>query len=461
MSVQPDSGRTHFIGIGGIGMSGIARILLARGREISGSDRADSPTVARLRALGAAVHVGSDPRSLPGAAAVVVSTAIRESDPELVEARRLGIPVLHRAAALASVMAGHRAVAVTGTAGKSSTTAMLVAALRGAGVDPSYAIGADLDEPGSNGHEGADDLFIAEADESDGSFLRLSVDLAVVTNIGIDHLDQHGSVEGYQQSFVAFLDRIRPPGVLVVSADDPGTARLAEVARDRVGIVRTFGESASADLRLADIAMAPDGTSYTASVGDQRLPVRLPSVGRHNAHNSAAALLAALELGAAAAGAVAGLASFGGARRRFELKGTAGGVRVYDDYAHHPTKVAAQLQAARVVAGGGRLVVAFQPHLYSRTQAFAAEFGAALALADEVVVLDVYAAREDPVPGVTGALVADAVPLGADHVRYEPDRSAVPGLLASLARPGDLVITMGAGDVTGLGPEVLERLGER
>jgi UDP-N-acetylmuramate--alanine ligase len=459
-------GRVHFVGIGGAGMSGIARILLARGVPVSGSDARGSATAEALRALGATVHVGHDPANVEsGVDTVVVSTAIRDANPEVVEAHRRGLRVLPRAAALAAVMAGRRGVAVAGTHGKTSTTSMLVTAAQACGADPAYAIGGDVigtDGSAANAADGTGDLFVAEADESDGSFLLLSPFAAVVTNVEADHLDQHGTAEAVALVFEQFVRRIDPDGFLVSCVDDPGARRTAAAAADAGLRVRTYGESAGAHLRLTDVAEDPAGTTWRALLDGVPLPgaeaVRVPVPGRHMALNSAAALLAGLELGLPAAGLVAGIGRYGGVRRRFEPRGEAGGVRVYDDYAHHPTEVAATLRAARTVADGGRVLVAFQPHLYSRTVAFAADFGAALALADEVVVLDVYAAREDPVPGVTGALVADAVPLAPGRVRFEPDRDAVAAELARRARPGDLVITMGAGDVTALVPDVLAAL---
>jgi UDP-N-acetylmuramate--alanine ligase len=453
----------HFVGIGGAGMSGIARIMLARGMSVSGSDAAESAAVTALRALGATVHIGHSADNLGSDVdTVVVSTAIRDTNPELAAATARGLTVLRRAAALASVMDGRRRVAIAGTHGKTSTTTMLTIAAQTAGADPSYAIGGDIaDGPhaGANAYDGTGDLFIAEADESDGSFLLLSPDLAVVTNVEADHLDQHGTAAAVEAIFERFVGRIAADGVLVVCADDPGAARLAKVSPVRV---RGYGEAAGADLRLDSVAITATDSSYDAVLDGVPLGrVEIPVTGRHMALNSAAALLAGLELGLPAAELIAGLRQYGGVRRRFELKGTAAGVRVYDDYAHHPTEVAAQLRAARTVVGSGRIVVGFQPHLYSRTAAFAADFGTALALADEVVVLDVFGAREDPVPGVSGALVAGAVPLPAGQVRFEPDRSAVAAALAQRAAAGDLVITMGAGDVTKLGPDVLDLLRAR
>jgi UDP-N-acetylmuramate--alanine ligase len=449
-------GRVHFVGIGGAGMSGIARILLARGIPVSGSDARDSRTLDALHALGADCHVGHDAGHVANADTVVVSSAIRPSNPEMIEARRRGLRILPRAAALAAVMAGRRAVVVTGTHGKTTTTSMLTVALQHCGVDPSFAIGGDLNESGANAHHGSGGIFVAEADESDGSFLAYSPEVAVVTNIEVDHLDNYGSPKAYDAAFRRFAERIAPGGFLVVCADDPGARRLAEHARE-VGIdVRTYGAASDADLRLADLnRFAGFAVQYR---GRTYGPVPLSLPGWHNVLNAAGALAAGLGLDLPFECLRDGLAGFTGTRRRFELKGVAHGVRVYDDYAHHPTEVRAVLQAARAVAGQGRVIAVFQPHLYSRTRFFAAEFGQALTLADEVVVMDVYAAREDPEPGVTGALIAAAIPLSSQHVRYEPSWSAVPPLAAALPRPGDLLLTIGAGDVTLIGPEVLELL---
>ena len=450
-------GAVHFIGIGGAGMSGIARILLARGVRVSGSDRRDTPTLLALRALGAQVAVGHDPTHLLDTDTVVVSTAIRDDNPELSAARARGLRVLPRAVALAAVMAGRRSIAVAGTHGKTSTTSMLTVAVQACGVDPSFAIGGDLNESGSNAHAGEGDVFVAEADESDRSFLLLSPFGGIVTNVEADHLDNYGDLAAVEAAFDRFLQTVDTNGFVVLCADDPGAARLRHMPAP--ARLRTYGRAADADLRLDDLTVAPDGTSYTAVLDGRVLGrVRIQVPGEHMALNSAAALLAGLELGLPAADLIEGLARFGGVHRRFELKGVVGGVRVYDDYAHHPTEVRAQLTAARAVVGAGRLVVAFQPHLYSRTQEFAVGFGQALGLADEVVVMEIYGAREDPVPGVTGAMVADAVPLPADRVLFEPSWSAAAPALAARARPGDLVVTMGAGDVSMVGPEVLDAL---
>ncbi|WIY01722.1 UDP-N-acetylmuramate--L-alanine ligase [Amycolatopsis mongoliensis] len=456
--------RAHLIGIGGAGMSGIARILLARGAFVSGSDAKESRALLSLRAQGAELFVGQSAANISALAeppsAVVVSTAIKETNPELAAARAAGIPVLHRAQALAGLMEGHRVACIAGTHGKTSTTSMLTVALQHCRLDPSFAIGGDLNESGANAHHGEGGIFVAEADESDGSFLTYLPSVAVVTNVEPDHLDHHGTAEAYTKVFTDFVGRIAPGGLLIVCGDDPAADELGKQAADLGVRVRRYGRTVTGegDARILDYTPAPDGGGVRLSLDGEELPVRVAVPGEHMALNAIAALLAGIELGAPAAELADGLAAFGGVRRRFEFKGRAGDVRVYDDYAHHPTEVAAQLRAVRTAAGAGRVVVVFQPHLYSRTKLFSKEFAAALSLADEVVVLDVYGAREEPEPGVTGALIADAVTV---PVHYEPAFDVAARLTAGLVRGGDLVVTMGAGDVTQLGPEILAELDKR
>jgi UDP-N-acetylmuramate--alanine ligase len=455
-------GSVHFVGIGGAGMSGIARIMAARGITVSGSDAKDSKVLSALRALGATCWVGHAAEHVTEADTVVVSTAIRETNPEVLAAQAAGIPILPRAAALASLMVGRRTIAVAGTHGKTTTTSMLTVALQHCDADPSYAIGGNLNESGSNAHDGSGDLFVAEADESDRSFLTYSPEVAIVTSVEPDHLDNYGDEASYYEAFDAFCGRILPGGFMVVCVDDQGARRLAEVARGRGIDVRTYGESADADTWVTEIVAVGATQSFVPVVRGRRRPaVHLRQAGKHNALNAAAALTVGLGLGFSAADLSEGLAAFTGTGRRFEFKGLEDGVRVFDSYAHHPTELAVDLTAARQVAGEGRVVACFQPHLFSRTRIFATQFSEALALADEVVVMDVFAAREDPEPGVTGALIANHVPLKPDQVRFEPSWSAVPQLVADLARPGDLVVTLGAGDVTLIGPEVIDLLAER
>jgi UDP-N-acetylmuramate--alanine ligase len=455
-TADPGLGAVHFIGIGGAGMSGIARILLARGHTVSGSDVKDSRTVAALRALGADVRLGHDPANVETADTVVVSSAIRPTNPEVVAARDRNLAVLPRAAALAAVMTGHRGIAVAGTHGKTTTTSMVTVALQRCGADPSFVIGGDLNEAGSGAHHGSGDLFVAEADESDGSFLLLSPYAAVVTNVESDHVDHYPDEASVHDAFAAFIGRLDPAGVLVGCADDPGAERLVEKARGNGTSTWSYGFAEGATVRIADLEASGLETRFSIVHDGRRLgDVHLVVPGLHNAQNAAAAVACGLALGFPFGELAAGLATFTGVRRRFELKGVARGIRVFDDYAHHPTELRAVLGAARVAAAGGRIVVAFQPHRYTRTAAFAAEFGAALGLADDVVVMEVYAAGEDPIPGATGAAVADAVPLAVDRVLFEPSWSAVPEQVAARSRAGDVVLTLGAGDVTMLGPEIL------
>ncbi|MEV6149122.1 UDP-N-acetylmuramate--L-alanine ligase [Nonomuraea sp. NPDC052129] len=448
-------GRVHFIGIGGAGMSGIARILLKRGVRVSGSDARSTDQVNELRELGAIVHIGHAASHIRDVDTVVVSTAIRDSNPELGEALKQGLRVIPRAAALASVMAGRNGVAVAGTHGKTTTASMMTVALQKCGADPSYCVGGQLVTTGLGADEGSGEVFVAEADESDGSFLMLAPDIAVVTNVEADHLDNYGDPRAVHDSFARFADRIG--SLLIACADDPGAAELAEVARARGIKVITYGETG--DYRVRDVRPDGFGTTYTIEgMGEVRLAVP----GAHNALNATAVVAVAVALGLPFEEIRDGLATFTGAKRRFEAKGEAGGVAVFDSYAHHPTELAADLRAARDVvasySGDGRVIAIFQPHLYSRTRFFAEEFGTALGLADEAIVLDVYGAREDPEPGVSGAMVAGRVRLPAEQVVYAPDRASVPALVAARARGGDIVLTMGAGDVTELGPQILEQL---
>jgi UDP-N-acetylmuramate--alanine ligase len=489
-------GRVHFVGIGGAGMSGIARIMLARGTEVSGSDSSESAALDELAALGVRVYVGHAADQLGAADTLVVSSAIREANPELAEARRRGLRVLHRAAALASLMFGRQVIAVTGTHGKTTTTSMIATVLLEVGAGPAYSIGGVLAATGTGAADGPGRYFVAEADESDGSFLMYAPDVAVVTNIEADHLDNFGTEAAYRASFDKFLTRLTPAGVLVTSADDPGTQDLAVRAGAQGLRVVTFGESPDSDYRVSGMTANGMETAFTLRRGLPPQPATSPGEsatspgeqagaaagaepaarenqpgsffsgdvdlvigvpGQHNALNAAAAFAAVVEAGIEPGAAARALARYRGAARRMEPKGEAGRVRVVDSYAHHPTELAADLRAARGIAADGRVIAVFQPHLYSRTRIFAAAFGAALGLADEVVVLDVYAAREDPEPGVSGRLVADAVPGGTAH--YIAAFADVPKFVAALTAPGDLVLTMGAGDITRIGPLVLAEIG--
>ncbi len=457
-----DLRRVHLVGIGGAALSGIARLLMAHGIEVSGSDVADSATLDALRALGARCEVGHAAEHLRGADVLVVSTAVRDDNPEVVEAGRRGIPVWSRAAAMVSVMTGRRVLAVAGTHGKTTTTSMLVVALLHAGAQPSYAIGSELAATGSNAGLGAGPDFVVEADESDGAFLRYDPSGTVVTNVDADHLDAYGTVEAYRAAFTAYLDRILPGGFLVVCADDPGADELARQARARGIETIRVGTGEGMDLGAVDLR-SHRGVSTCTGVGGGRvlgtLQLRVP--GRHYVIDALAALAVGLRIGHAADALLEGLAGFTGSRRRMEAKGNAWGVSVVDSYAHHPVEIAGDLEAARSLAAGSRLVVCFQPHLVSRTKSFGPAMGAALGAADLVVVSDIYLAREDREEGVCGALVADHVPLPVDVVAYAPTLDDALTVLADRVRPGDVVVTLGAGDVTVLGPRLLSVLRAR
>ncbi|HEX8095151.1 UDP-N-acetylmuramate--L-alanine ligase [Jatrophihabitans sp.] len=472
-------GRVHIMGIAGSGMSSLARIMLARGVPVTGCESRESVTVGQLRELGADISIGHSVRHLDSCDTLVYTTAIDPANVELVTGRERGLRVLRRATALAAMISGSRCVAVAGTHGKTTTTSLLATAALAAGLDPSFAIGANLGGAGVNGRAGSDDLFLVEADESDGSFLLLWPEIAVVTNVEADHLENHGDLEGVFRAFEQFVDRISPGGLLLYCADDPGASRLAGYARERDarerdaqdrdargrGVrVRGYGTGPEADIRVSDIRELPDAVEFTVhGVAETPVDVRLGSlVGRHMALNASAALAVAVELGLPVPQVAGSWRGFAGVQRRFELHGVAAGVRVYDDYAHHPTEVRAQLGAARgVLAGSGRLIAIFQPGTYSRTQTFAAEFGQAMALADIAVVMDIFPARERPIPGVTGELIAEQVPLPAAQVMYEPDWHAVAARVAALAEPGDLVLTMGIGDVHLLCADILAELTRR
>nr|WP_042393599.1 UDP-N-acetylmuramate--L-alanine ligase [Streptacidiphilus carbonis] len=455
-----DLAAPHFIGIGGAGMSGLAKILALRGAKVSGSDAKESTVVLALKQLGAEVFVGHAAEHVPaGASCIVVSSAIREDNPELVAAHERGLPVIHRADALAALMRDRRALAIAGTHGKTTTTSMLAVSLTALGLDPSFAIGGDLNEPGSNAHDGTGEIFVAEADESDRSFQKYSPEVAVVLNVELDHHANYASMDEIYESFEAFVARIVPGGTLVVDTDHAGAAELAArvSGREDLTVVRV-GESEGADVRILSIAARGMTSEVTVRLDGRELVFTVSVPGRHYAHNAVAALAAGVALGVPAAELAQALSSYQGVRRRLQLKGEARGVQVIDSYAHHPTEIAADLEAINAAAGAGRVLVVFQPHLFSRTQQLGAEMGEALSHADAAVVLDIYPAREDPVPGVTSDLVIAAARAHGADVIPAHSLADVPDLVAGMAKEGDLVLTMGAGDVTFLGPEILARL---
>ncbi len=462
----------HFIAIGGAGMSGIAELYHRLGHPVSGCDRADSPTLRQLAASGLATAIGHDPGHLAGVDTVVISSAIRQDNPELVAARQQGRRVWHRSTALAALMLDKRSVAVAGAHGKTTTSAMTATMAAAAGADPSYVIGAPLAATGHSSHLGSGDVFVVEADESDGSFLQYPTRIAIITNIEPDHLDNWGTARAYADGFRRFATGQTVQAV-VINVDDAGARALAEELRAGATRVVGYGESADAEVRLTDLDFEGTHASATLLAEDRSFPFRLRVPGRYNLANAAAAFAAGRLLELDAERLVAGAGEFTGTLRRFQLVAEQRlnpddpadrAVRIYDDYAHHPTELRAALTAALRAKGGGRLVACFQPHLYSRTRDFADEFGAALCLADVVLVTDIYAAREDPLPGVTGALVADAAHRHAGpgtSVEYVPDKGSLAAHLAGLVQPGDLVMTLGAGDVTLVGPMLAGLLAQR
>ncbi len=443
----------HLIGIGGAGMSGIARLLLARGIAVSGSDLKESRGLQGLREAGAKVFVGHRRRQVGRPDAVVVSAAIPPHNVELKEAQRVDIPVASRAAVLAALMRGRRSVAVAGTHGKTTTTSMISVMCSRLGLDPTFVIGGDLNEIGSGAGHGAGNLFVAEADESDGSFLLYEPTIAVVTNIEEDHLDYYTGRAEVEAAFAAFAGRA---GSVVACWDDPGVRRaLAGVP----GRILRYGWDPEADLVVRDPELRWNGGAATVDFRGDSVQVRLTVPGKHNLLNAAAGLAVAWELGLPIRDAAEALRSFSGVRRRFECRGVAGGVTFIDDYAHHPSEIAATLAAARI-DGWKRLVAVFQPHRYTRTRALWRELGQSLEAADMVVLTDVYGAGERPIPGVTGKLLVHALTEAAPGKRviYLPRRSEVAPFLAGEIRDGDLILTMGAGDITMVAEAILEQL---
>ena len=457
-----DLGRVHLIGVGGAGLSAIARLMHADGVRVSGSDANDSAVLRALIAEGIDGHVGHAAEHVEGADVVIASTAVPGDNPEVVAALERGIPLWPRSAGMRSVMLGRHTVAVAGTHGKTTTTAMLACALQASGLDPTFAIGAEVAALGTNARRGSGEVFVAEADESDGAFLHYAPAGAIVTNVDADHLDSWGTPAAYAAAFGEFVQTVGE--FVVLCADDPGARHLTTQAR-AAGldvILAGFG-GPGLDVGGTDLDVTADGTRFTVVHGGDELGVvELAVPGAHYALDALLALAAGLRLGAPFAALAAGLAGYSGADRRMQRLGEAAGVRVYDSYAHHPTEIAADLAAARSIAGDDRLVVAFQPHLFSRTRLLGTAMGRALAVADEVVVADIYPAREAPEPGVTAALVADAVRAvdGGPPVRLGGPVAGLAGLLTVTIRPGDLLLTLGAGDITTVGPKVLSALRE-
>jgi UDP-N-acetylmuramate--alanine ligase len=457
MTIPDDLGALHFVGIGGSGMSGIARLFLEAGYTVTGSDARESSNVLALRELGATIAIGHDAANVGDADTLVVTGALWQDNPEYQLALQKGLPVLHRSQALAWLISGKRLISVAGAHGKTTSTGMIITGLLGIGEDPSFVNGGVIESLGKSSQTGTGELFVVEADESDGSFLLYDTSVALITNVDPDHLDHYGSLEAFENAFVTFA---REAGeFVVVSSDDAGAVHVTDRLREEEPGKRiiTFGEAQDADVRVHSIVT--DGpVSFTVSYQGADYSARLRIPGRHNAINAGGAFAVLTGLGFEPGAALAAIAEFGGTERRFELHGTVGGVSVYDDYAHHPTEVAAALAAARTVVGDGRIIAVHQPHLYSRTRMFAKEFAETLEnYADETVVLDVYGAREDPEPGVTGALVADRFE-HPEHVAFIADWQAAADHTADIARDGDFVITLGCGDVYRIVPQLLDSL---
>lgn len=451
--------RLHFIGIGGAGMSGLARIALSHGITVSGSDAKDSSVLSALQALGAQVWPEHKAAHVDGADFIIYSTAISKSNVELVRANELEIPLLTRAQALATLMSQSSSIAVAGTHGKTTTSSMLTVALQSCGLDPSFAIGGTLTSSGSNAHKGTGDLFVAEADESDGSFIEYHPYGAIVTNIEHDHVDYFLKAEDVTQAFTSFSATITQGGVLVYCADDSGSAKLGTSPQLRSDIKAiSYGTSEGSDLYIDSInLLAMGSTSRVLWQGRLVGTLTLQVPGLHNVLNAAAALAMGLALGAPGTDLIAGLANFHGAGRRFELKGTVHGIRVVDDYGHHPTEISVTLTAAKRYAGDGRVLVIFQPHRYSRTKAFMEQFSKALEIADEVVLLEIYAASENPISGVSAEQIAAAMKNG----HFIPNFIEASDWVVNNAKPGDVILTLGAGDVNSLAPVICDGLVRR
>jgi len=452
-------GKVHLLGIGGVGVSAVARLLLDAGVAVSGTDAKDLPVLGELRKRGARVSVGYASQNLADADTVVISSIIKPGNPEYDAAVERGLRILHRSEGLAAAMSGHHTITVAGTHGKTTTTALTAHMLRSVGARPSFAVGANIASLGTNAELGAGSIFVAEADESDGSFLNYRPDVIVVTNIEADHLDHYITAEAVHHAFVEFARLLPEDGLLICCADDPGAANLARKMRhERPELrVQTYGFSDNADRRLSDAH--PEGERFVATVewgsGESReLDLGIP--GEHNLLNATAALAVGLHVGLDVDEALQALASFTGAARRFEFKGEVAGIRVFDDYAHHPTEVTAALRAGRAVADEGELHVIFQPHLFSRTAEFYRQFAEALSLADTVSVLDIYAAREEPIEGIISELISERIEVPSAVVDNEHAVSRV----VESAAPGDVIMTIGAGDVTYLGPLIVQALEE-
>lgn len=452
--------KIHFIGIGGSGMSGIARIMIAKGFTVTGSDKNDSPIITSLKALGARIEVGHKEENLRDAELVIISAAIREDNPELALARKKLIPVAARAQALAWLMSDSTSIAVAGTHGKTTTTAMLAVALQATGADPSFAVGGTINTAGTNAHSGSGSIFIAEADESDGSFLAYKPSGAIITNVELDHVDHFADEEAVFQVFEQFISSIQANGFLVACGDDAGVKQLLDrITRDDLKIL-LYGQGENNDFQIQRIQLKPlSSTATISSTGRKVGELNLSVVGEHNLLNALAAFTAATALNMPEDKLFTGLNSFTGTRRRFELKGEVSGIKVIDDYGHHPTEIIATLTAAKNLAQSARVLVIFQPHRYSRTAAFFEQFSAALSKADFTFLLEVYAAGERAIPGVSSLMIARN--MNQSKVRFEPAMLEVVSDITKMAKSGDVIIMLGAGDVSSLSEPILQSLADR
>ncbi len=449
--VPENLGTVHFIGIGGSGMSGIARLLIGLGHKVTGSDLRDTENVKALRDLGASIAIGHDRSHLGSPDTVVVTSALWPTNPEYLLAQELNIPIIHRSQALAHLASSKRLIAVAGAHGKTTSAGMVITALIEMGQDPSFVNGGVIHSVGASARSGTDDLFVIEADESDGSFLHYDTAISLITNVDPDHLDHYGSVQAFHQVFAEFANKSKE--LVVISSDDPGAQEVAKLV-NRPMI--SFGENLKADVRVQSIIEGSE-VSFELYYREELASARLSMAGRHNAINAAGAVATLVGLGLDFKAALKSVALFQGTERRFELHGSVRGVSVYDDFAHHPTEVAAALNGARAVVGSGKIITIFQPHLFSRTRLFAKEFAEVLQASDEVVLLDIYAAREDPEPGVTGELIFERF-VDKARIHYVPNWQDAPALAANLAKEGDFLMTMGCGDVYRMVPELLEAL---
>ena len=448
--------KIHFIGIGGSGMSGLARIALADGITVSGSDAKDSSVLAALSALGATIYKSHDAANIEGVDIVIYSTAISPSNPEILRAIERSIPIITRASALALLMHGFTSIAVAGTHGKTTTSSMATVAFQTCGTDPSFAIGGTLTASGANAHRGSGEFFIAEADESDGSFIAYRPKAAIVTNVEHDHVDFFSTPEEVVEVFGNFARTIAADGYLIYCADDSGSRALGESTTHCT--TYSYGTAPDADLKIDQISLTAQGSSARAIwrgkvVG--QLELQVP--GEHNLRNAAGVLALGLAFELNPTALISGLHSFRGAGRRFELKATIHGIRIIDDYGHHPTEITVTLAAARRYADAGRVLVIFQPHRYSRTQAFLEQFAISLDVADDVTLLEIYGASEQPIPGVSAELIAAKMA----HGHFIPNFVDAAEHLIEIAQPGDVIITLGAGDVNSLAPIIADGLAKR